>query len=122
MDRILRKQEVEPERGLDRLYLGIPARFISLHGELKVTLVDLSMGGAQIALREPLRAREGMLYWLRNEEFVEVAWRDSRHLGLKFEEPLAPRVVAETRRTVAAFLAEQDAHTQAEAQRWASGG
>ena len=81
-----------------RLRLQLPARLISLEGNLQATLIDLSLTGAKVALdvNAPLRG-DAFLEWGSFEAFCTISWAEGRLCGVLFDEPLASKVLIATR-------------------------
>ena len=81
-----------------RLRVRLPARLITLDATLSVTLLDLSVTGGKVAVRElPRIGSDALLCWSSYEVFGKVAWAAHGHCGLHFDEPLPPRMLIATR-------------------------
>lgn len=110
----------QPRRAHARLRLGIPARLVSLDGQQWVTLVDLSQSGAKLLLASPDKVSGGLLRWLEFEAFGDPAWQRGDQLALRFDEPIDPAWLIETRQRAPSEL-NGDLHTRRAARDWANG-
>ena len=111
-----------PRRDFDRLRLGVPAVLQTLDAKLKVEIVDISQGGAQLVLpSKDSFAKECLLVWLSYEAFGEVSWRKGAQVGIRFEEPISHMAIHATRKNAEAILGEADEKTIDEAKRWSQG-
>lgn len=73
-------------RDFDRLPLGVPAKAIAHYNVMKVVLVDLSQGGAQIMLpNDDEFLTDCLLTWLDFEAFGSASWRDGRFVGINWK-------------------------------------
>jgi hypothetical protein len=77
-----------------RFAIGLPARLIVPEGTLAVVLDDLSLGGARVTLPEPHAFAVCVLRWMDHHCFAEVRWRHELAVGLRFDRPLGPEVLA----------------------------
>ncbi len=112
-----------PRRDFDRLSLGVPAVLQTLDARLRVEIVNISQGGAQLILPSKDNfARECLLMWLRFEAFGEVSWREGANIGIRFEEPISHLAILATRKNAEAILQQDGNAAKDEAQRWAQGG
>lgn len=115
-------QNAESRREYARLPLGVPALLETLEGRLRVRIVDISQGGAQIVLpSKESFARDCLLKWLSFEAFGAVSWRKDAQIGLTFDEPLSHRTIFETRQNSAQLFRQEAAETVNEARNWAQG-
>ncbi len=81
-----------------RLRLQLPARLITLGKSYHVTLIDLSLTGAKVALDvSGPRHGDAVLEWGGFDAFCSIAWSAGRFSGLDFEEPLPARLLIATR-------------------------
>lgn len=111
-----------PRRAHSRLRLGIPARLLTLEGQQWVTLVDLSQSGARIVLEASRYVGSGgLLRWLGYEAFGDAAWQCGEELALRFDEPVDPAWLIETRRRAPAEL-DQNGHVRRAAREFVVGG
>jgi hypothetical protein len=81
-----------------RLRVRLPAKLITLDGEFRVVLCDLSTGGARVG--KPgltLAGGQAILQWDRFEAFCSVAWSRSGLVGVRFEDPITKDWVIATR-------------------------
>jgi hypothetical protein len=110
----------QPRRAHSRLRLGIPARLLSLDGQQWVTLVDLSQSGARVVLAGPATVSGGLLRWLGFEAFGDPAWQLGDELALRFDEPIDPAWLLETRQRAPLEL-DRARHVRRAAREWVSG-
>ncbi len=82
-----------------RLRVRLPAKLITLDGEFRVVLCDLSTGGARLG--KPglvLSSGEAVLLWGHHcEAFGRLAWSRSGLAGMHFDEPISKDWVIATR-------------------------
>jgi hypothetical protein len=86
------------KRGQPRLRVRLPARLITLNGEFRVVLCDLSTGGARVG--KPglvLDGGQAVLLWESFEAFCAVAWCRGGLVGVRFEDPIPNDWVLVTR-------------------------
>ena len=85
-----------------RLRVAVDATVVLLDGTCRGALVDLSCNGARVhGVGVRLRpGAEAVLKWGRREAFGMVVWAAGGAAGLLFYDPLAERIVMETRRLV----------------------
>ncbi|MBO9517970.1 MAG: hypothetical protein J7493_07865 [Porphyrobacter sp.] len=84
-----------PRRQHSRLRLNMPATLATPEGEKRITLLNLSQGGARIRLSGDGRASGGVLKWMDNEAFGAGIWQRGPEMGLRFDDPIDwDRVVA----------------------------
>lgn len=112
--------EQPPRRAFPRLRLGIPARLLSLDGQQRVTLVDLSQSGARVVLDSTSRISGGLLRWLGFEAFGDPAWQVGDELALHFDEPIKPTWLFETRKLAPVEL-DHERHARDAARDFVSG-
>lgn len=111
--------DFQPRRGKARLRAGIPAYLLTVHGRCRVTLLDLSESGACVHY-EGEQVRDGILEWLGYEVFGSVVRSRRDELGLRFEEPIAPAWVLETRDRLPEIARAEDQVSRF-AREWARG-
>jgi hypothetical protein len=81
-----------------RLKTRIPARLVTLDGEFRVVLANLSRSGASV-YRSGLELTSGnaILQWIDFEAFCHVRWNTQGQCGLEFDEAIADDWVLATR-------------------------
>jgi hypothetical protein len=106
-----------------RLRVRLPAKLITLDGEFRVVLCDLSTGGARVG--KPglfLAGGEAVLLWDRFEVFGTLAWCRSGLFGVHFEAPIAKEWVMATRELDSATrLPDDDELNRQAAREWIVG-
>lgn len=106
-----------------RLRVRLPAKLITLDGEFRVVLCDLSTGGARVG--KPglvLNGGHAILQWGRFEAFCELAWCRSGLIGAQFEEPIPKEWIIATRELDSAErLPDEEQLKRAVARDWVSG-
>jgi hypothetical protein len=112
--------EHQPRRTYARLRLGVMARLLTLDGEQWVTLIDLSQGGARVALGASGKVTGGLLRWLGYEAFGDPVWQAGDELALHFDEPIASDWLIETRRRAPAEL-DYEVYARRVAREWVGG-
>ena len=86
------------KRGQARLRVRLPAKLITLSGEFRVVLCDLSTGGARVGKQGlTLQRGQAVLQWDRFEAFCTIAWNRSGLIGVQFDEPIPKAWVIATR-------------------------
>lgn len=81
-----------------RLRLRLPARIETTFGAQDVLLLDLSLTGARVALREAVTVgRDMILAWSLFEAFGRIVWTNHATCGLRFERRLPPEILIATR-------------------------
>ena len=81
-----------------RLRLHIPARIVTIHGQYKAQLLDLSQSGAHLAVEQQLmKGGDAVLTWLEYEAFGRIVWAASTQIGMEFEELITPATLVATR-------------------------
>ena len=86
------------KRAQPRLRVRLPAKLITLSGEFRLVLCDLSTGGARVG--KPglvLEGGQAVLQWDRFEAFCIVAWSRSGLVGVRFEEAIPKAWIIATR-------------------------
>jgi PilZ domain len=93
------KQECHAgRRRHSRLRVALPARLVTLDGTFHGTLIDLSFKGGKIVIDRDLRVGgQAELSWGQFGVFCTIRWSGNGMCGLKFEEPLPPHILIETR-------------------------
>lgn len=110
-----------PRRAFSRLRLGIAAQLETLEGRKKVRLIDLSQGGAHVALSEPADVRQAVLSWLHFEAFGMAAWNDGEHIGFEFDQPLPLEVLVQTRQQAPSVVRNEALSAELAARDWVAG-
>ncbi len=85
------------KRGHARLRVRLPAKLITLSGEFRVVLCDLSTGGARVGKPGLTLGGEAVLQWHQFEAFCIAAWSRSGLIGVCFEDPIPKEWVIATR-------------------------
>ena len=111
----------QPRRSKARLRTGIPAALTTMDGRQEISLVDLSESGAGLVVRDAWRINGGVLKWMDYEVYGTVVRRGDKDIGLRFEEPIDPDWVLETRKWLPA-LADDKAEIRRFARDWVKGG
>ncbi|WP_338243664.1 hypothetical protein [Aurantiacibacter hainanensis] len=84
-----------------RLRGELAASFDTLSGKLRLGIVDLSQAGARLRPHSEVKVgTQGVLRWLDFEAFGEVAWKRKGFIGLKFDKPIRPTQLHETRKAI----------------------
>lgn len=117
---------VTGRRGAARLRLSIPAKLISLFATQRCILIDISRGGAQVGLAEPLRLGEDLCVEIAGLEPFGTVVRCDRGLhggvnGIAFEDWLSDEEVLSVRRFSENFLEVEQARLRREARKWITG-
>jgi hypothetical protein len=99
--------EFQPRRGKARLRLGVPADLLTVHGRIRVTLLDLSETGARLHYEGHV-INDGVLEWLGYEAFGAVVRRADNEIGLRFDEPIGRACVLDTREALPAIQHSED--------------
>lgn len=85
-------------RKRSRLRVRLPARLVTRSDTQSVILCDLSLNGAQVTTRDPLRlGSEAVLEWGKFEAFGEVVWCEGNRCGLSFFDPITTQELMATR-------------------------
>ena len=92
--------DFRPRRADARLRLGIEAEFVTVHGQYRDTLMNLSETGARVLFVSSEKVSDGVLKWMGFEAFCSTVWRADGNLGLCFEKPIDPAWLLETRMSV----------------------
>lgn len=86
------------KRLANRLRTRLPARLITLDGERRVVLQDLSCTGAGIIRPDlPRDCGQAVLQWYGYEAFGTIRWLTGRHCGIEFDTPIPEAWVIATR-------------------------
>ncbi len=87
------------KRAHARLRVRLPAKLITLHGECRPALIDLSAGGARVG-KPGLECHPGkaILQWAGYEAFGQIVWARDGLAGMRFEEPIPDAWVMATRK------------------------
>ena len=104
-----------------RLQLGIGARLDTIQGRQKVRLLDLSQSGAHLVLSRPEQVREGVLTWLRFDNYGALVWQDGEHLGLRFDRLVPLRHLVETRHLAPSVVRDEAMSDELAAREWING-
>lgn len=110
-----------------RLRLSIPARVETIYDTRRCILVDLSRGGAAIALENPLRKGEDVVLQVAGIDQFGVTVRYQRGRsggvnGIQFDEDLTDQAVIQMRHYAECLEAEQKRAFRREVQAWVNGG
>lgn len=92
--------EENAKRDFLRVEVGLAAHLVTLEGPKRVHILDLSQGGARIAVSEGVSVediRDCLLSWLGFEAFGTVGRRQGNEFAMVFDEPLRPVVIKKTR-------------------------
>lgn len=111
----------KPRRGHARLRVGIPAQLECFDGLKKVTLVDLSQGGARLVVGTTDRISGGVLRWLNFETFGETVRQRGEELAMRFDEPIDLDWVIATRQWLPAEQKAEQARNRQAAREWIQG-
>ncbi|MFA6218270.1 MAG: hypothetical protein WC692_00645 [Erythrobacter sp.] len=116
----------ESQRDFLRVDVGVVGHLETLDGRKRVEIVDLSQGGAHVALMDgdgeaEYVVRDCVLRWMTFEAFGEVKWRDGDHFGIAFDEPLRPGVIKETRQQASMNIRNDHHEIKQAAYLWAHG-
>lgn len=122
-----KRPAVTGRRAAARLRLGVDAQLVTLAGSERCELVDLSLGGARVALaREPdglLGEGEGALIRVAGlEAFGEILRCGSHGLAFAFDEPLESEDVLAMRDHAERIAREPDRTLRRQARDWVTGG
>jgi PilZ domain len=120
------RSDLVGRRGVARLRLSIPARFVSVDGHHDCILIDLSATGAQFALAAPrLRGAAGYLMVARLEVFGEVVrvvrGQKGGINGLVFDDPLSHDHVLAVRHHAETFQQREHVALRDQVRRWVTG-
>lgn len=111
------------KREHSRLRVRLPSKLVTLDGDFRVVLNDLSAGGARLS--KPglmLAAGDAVLLWDRFEAFGKLAWCRSGLIGMRFEEPIPTEWVIATRQLdSAAHLPDDEELKRRVAREWVMG-
>lgn len=85
-------------RGCSRLRLWQPAELITLGGQLRCTLTNLSQSGARIEITPtPRPGSSAFLQFCGQEAFGTVVWSSATACGMRFDESVAPKAMLAAR-------------------------
>ncbi|HEX4847760.1 MAG TPA: PilZ domain-containing protein [Novosphingobium sp.] len=106
-----------------RLRVRLPAKLITLDGDYRVVLCDLSQSGARIGQPGlPLLQGQAILLWDKYEAFGRFAWCRAGLAGLAFLDPIPPAWVLATRDLDDAHHLPDDSELQRRhAREWVTG-
>lgn len=110
-------------RKRSRLRVRLPARLVTRCDTQSVVLCDLSLHGAQVTTKNPLKlGSEAVLEWSGFEAFGEVVWCSGDRCGLSFFDDITPQMLLDTRDldTVAHLPRDRDMARQT-ARQWVEG-
>jgi hypothetical protein len=111
------------KRLASRLKTRLPARLITLDGEFRVILLDLSRTGASVR-RDGLRfaSGEAILQWMGFETFCIARWNALNQCGLQFDQPIPNEWVLATRQHDATErLPDDEELVRRRAREWVAG-
>lgn len=113
-------------RHVSRLRLSIPARLVSVYDTQRCILIDISRGGAQVGLAEPLRVGDGACLQIAGfEPFGEVLRRDLTAMGgvngIAFDDELTDDQVLQIRAFSETFQKEEKQALLNEVRQWVRG-
>lgn len=113
-------------RRVSRLRLSIPARLVSIYDTRRCILIDISRGGAQIGLEEPLPLCDGVFLQIAGlEPFGEVvrsdAGPDGGINGITFDPQLTDADILAVRAYSETFRQEERRALLEEARSWVVG-
>lgn len=111
------------KRANARLRVRLPAKLITLHGEYRLALIDLSASGARVG-QPGLDCLPGnaILQWTGHEVFGRIVWVRDGLAGVRFDEPIPDEWVLATRRIAEASPMPGDSELHRHAARdWVSG-
>lgn len=101
-----------------RLRLHIPAQLVTIHGNFRAQLLDLSQSGAHLMVEEKLlRGGDAVLSWLNYEAFGRIVRATATQVGLEFDELLPPATLVTTRDLADQNTAKEDKREAFEAAR-----
>ena len=110
-----------PRRKNPRLRLGIQALLISLEGQEKVILQDLSETGAKVLRQSKEPLGKGVLQWMHYEIYGEVVWQRGPWVGFQFDRHLEETVLLETRAAAPCLIKDQAKEIEHYAQEFVQG-
>lgn len=85
-------------RARSRLRVRLPVKVTSLSCTQTGVLADLSLNGARLCLsRTVAPGAEVLLQWAGFEAFGTVSWERDGMCGVRFAEPITPKVLVATR-------------------------
>ncbi|KRA81483.1 hypothetical protein ASD76_13140 [Altererythrobacter sp. Root672] len=93
---------------------------VTPEGEQRITLLNLSQGGARVRLPGNGRITGGILKWMDNEALGIGVWQAGSEMGLRFEDPIDWDWVVATRHWQPPRRAKGD-DSRAFAEDWARG-
>ena len=109
-------------RAAARVRLALPARIETINGVQRVTLVDLSLDGAQIVAEElPAAGSDLVLKCGPIDVFATVRWVRDGHCGLHFDESIVKAQLLTLRQEDEAAARAPDAAQWRAAREWATG-
>lgn len=92
-----------------RLRAELAATLATLTGKLQLSICDLSTAGARLRPHCEVKVgTQGVLTWLEFDAFGEVVWHNKGFVGVKFDQPIRPTVIFQTRRACEAGLAPSE--------------
>ena len=106
-----------------RLRGELAASLDTLSGKLRLGIVDLSQAGARLRLHCEIKAgTQGVLKWLEFEAFGEIVWSRRGFAGIRFDKPIRPTQIHETRKAIDMGLApSEDNWQEFQARQWFQG-
>lgn len=113
-------------RAAARLRLAIPARFVSITATQGCILLDISRGGAQIALVSPAPSRQSGYIEVGRLALFGMVVRSERGSGgginaVAFDEPIGEADVLAIRRYAEVFEQRERQALRDQVRRWVSG-
>ena len=113
-------------RGAPRLRLAIPAKLISLYGEVRCILINVSRTGARLTLAEPLAEGEDAILLISNMELFGSIIRTTvgQYGGtnaMEFDDPITDEAVLEIRSFADDFEFNERRALREEAHNWVHG-
>jgi len=85
-------------RARSRLRVRLPVKVTTLSCTQTGVLADLSLNGARLCLTKPVApGAEVLLQWAGYEAFGMVSWEHDGMCGIRFAEPITPKVLVATR-------------------------
>ena len=109
-------------RSASRLRTRLPARLITLNGELRVVLQDLSRSGAGLSKSALPRSGSAVLQWFGYEAFGAIRWSVAGQCGIEFDGLIPQAWVLATRSHDARErLPDDDEMVRRGAREWVTG-
>lgn len=82
-----------------RLRAELAASLDTVSGKKRLSILDLSQAGARLRPHCEMKVgTQGVLKWLDFEAFGEVVWQKRGLVGIKFDRPIRPTQIHETRK------------------------